>query len=338
MARADERPVPVVRDLRQPALAHLAEGHLRLQGVEGRERVDRVEQGVGLPEDGAAELSEQPLDFAPLFGREHGQVVVRLDDLERFDEDRLARARAVVDDSRHAASRGGQDGEAVAVVAHHDDGVPERLVPFSEDLLELPRHFGPAAAQLRARARERRGCVVAQQSVRAEEPGGVHEQRVENGQAIAAGGKVRRIRLREKAADRVARSRRLHDRAEFLGRARAAGRIERGEQGSEVFEAAEGKAAVADPETDGFVGLVEQTADLGFVAGGGQRQNGRPSGRRSGQGRNEAEDDAELEGFPVGAVSVSRSYGVARLSSESLRSIFFRAWIILRLRLALGFS
>ena len=55
-------------------------------------------------------------------------------------------------------------------------------------------------------------------------------------------------------------------------------------------------------------------------------------------GRDEAEDDVELEGFPVDAVSGRRVYGVARFSSESLRSIFFRAWIILRLRFALGFS
>ena len=155
---------------------------------------------------------------------------------------------------------------------------------------------------------------------------------------LAAGTEVRRLRLREKTADRVACPRRAHDRAKLLGRARAASGLERGEQGSDVVEAAEGKSAVADPETDSLVGFGEQTADLGFFARGGQRQNGRPSGRRSGQGRNEAEDDAELEGFPVGAVSVSRGYGVARFSSESLRSIFFRAWIILRLRLALGFS
>ena len=95
---------------------------------------------------------------------------------------------------------------------------------------------------------------------------------------------------------------------------------------------------MADAEADGLVGLREQAADLGLRGRGGQRQDRRPSGRRSGQGRDEAEDDAELEGFPIGAVSVRRVYGVARFSSESLRSIFLRAWIILRLRLALGFS
>ena len=108
--------------------------------------------------------------------------------------------------------------------------------------------------------------------------------------------------------------------------------------GREVLEAAEGQPSVADAEADGLVRLREQAADLGLLGGGRQRQNRRPSGRRSGQGGNETEDDAELEGFPVGAVSVRRVYGVARFSSESLRSIFLRAWIILRLRLALGFS
>jgi hypothetical protein len=82
---------------------------------------------------------------------------------------------------------------------------------------------------------------------------------------------------------------------------------------------------VPDPERDGLVGFGEEAAHLGLVAGGLQRQDRRPSGRRSGQRCDEAEDDAELEGFAVGAVSVRGIYGVARFSSESLRSIFLRA-------------
>ena len=91
-------------------------------------------------------------------------------------------------------------------------------------------------------------------------------------------------------------------------------------------------------ERDRFVRLVEPPPDLGLFARRAQRQNRRPSGRRTGQRRDQSEDDVELEGLPVDAVSGRRSYGVARFSSESLRSIFFRAWIILRLRFALGFS
>jgi hypothetical protein len=82
---------------------------------------------------------------------------------------------------------------------------------------------------------------------------------------------------------------------------------------------------VPDLEADGLVGFREEAADLRGFGRGGQRQNRRTAGRRSCQGRNEAEDDAELEGLPVGAVSVSRNYGVARFSSESFRSIFLRA-------------
>ena len=78
-------------------------------------------------------------------------------------------------------------------------------------------------------------------------------------------------------------------------------------------------------ERDGFVCLGEAPADLVFGSGGSQRQNRRPSGRRSSQGRDEAENDVELEGFSVDAVSGRQGYGVARFSSESLRSIFFRA-------------
>jgi len=71
--------------------------------------------------------------------------------------------------------------------------------------------------------------------------------------------------------------------------------------------------------------LREEGGDAGFLESGGQRQNRRPSGRRSSQSGYEPEDDAELERLEVGAVSVSRGYGVARRSSESLRSIFLRA-------------
>jgi hypothetical protein len=95
---------------------------------------------------------------------------------------------------------------------------------------------------------------------------------------------------------------------------------------------------VTDLERGRLSGLGEPAADLGLLMRRFQRQNRRPSGRRAGERGNEPENDAELESFPVGAVSVSRVQTDARRSSESFRSIFLRAWIILRLRLALGFS
>jgi len=122
------------------------------------------------------------------------------------------------------------------------------------------------------------------------------------------------------------------------GRSGAAGLREIGEERLDVLHPRERKPSVADLERDRLARLFEKRAHGGLLARRLQRQNRRPSGRRSGQGRNEAEDDVELEGLAVAASSAFGVYGVARRSSESLRSIFLRAWIILRFLFALGFS
>jgi hypothetical protein len=70
-------------------------------------------------------------------------------------------------------------------------------------------------------------------------------------------------------------------------------------------------------------------------------QDGSFPGRGSGERRKKPEDDVEFQRLPVDVVLRRRRgepYIVARRSSESLRSIFLRAWMALRLRFALGFS
>ena len=47
----------------------------------------------------ARQLAQDPLDLVALGGRGLGLAVVQLDDLERLDEERLPRARCVVDDA-----------------------------------------------------------------------------------------------------------------------------------------------------------------------------------------------------------------------------------------------
>jgi len=74
----------------------------------------------------------------------------------------------------------------------------------------------------------------------------------------------------------------------------------------DVVEAGQREPAVPDSEGRGLGRLGEALGDVGFGERGGQRQNRRPSGRRSSEGRNEAKDDAELEGLEVGAASVYR--------------------------------
>lgn len=75
------------------------------------------------------------------------------------------------------------------------------------------------------------------------------------------------------------------------------------------------------------------------IALGGDPESGRLAGKGAGEGGNEAEDDVEFEGAEIDAVLLRKVfYGVARRSSEILRSIFLRAWIALRFLFALGFS
>ena len=138
-------------------------------------------------------------------------------------------------------------------------------------------------------------------------------------------GEDRTVGFGERPSNRFRGAGRAHDGTEVLRRSRAAGAFERVERGADLVEAGEGKASVTDLEAGGLRRLGEQGGDAGFLEGRRQRQNRRPSGRRSSQRGDEPEDDAELERLEVGAVSVSRVYGVARRSSESLRSIFLRA-------------
>jgi hypothetical protein len=93
---------------------------------------------------------------------------------------------------------------------------------------------------------------------------------------------------------------------EVFRRPRAAQVLERFERGCDVIEAGQREPAVQDSEGRGLGRLGEESCDVGFGVRGGQRQNRRPSGRRSSEGRNEAKDDAELEGLEIGAASVSR--------------------------------
>ena len=85
--------------------------------------------------------------------------------------------------------------------------------------------------------------------------------------------------------------------------------------------------------------FLEAASDERLVPGRFRSEDGLATGACSGESGNEPEDNVELEGTEIDVVlRGKRSYIVARRSSESLRSIFLRAWIALRLRFALGFS
>ncbi len=103
MARLDQHDVVVLHDgaaaraLREPSRGH-REVELR-DRVDGRGHVGRRCADLG------GQGGEDARDLLALLARELAQPVVLLDERERLDEQRLTRARRVVDDPRHRASR-----------------------------------------------------------------------------------------------------------------------------------------------------------------------------------------------------------------------------------------
>ena len=276
-----------------------------------------------------------------LLGGEQGEIVVGLDDLERLDEDGLAGTGTVVDDAGQPRPGGGQDGQTVAVVAQHDDRVAQDLAPLSQDLFEAARDLAPPAAQLRAGGGKRGRGVVAQAAFGREQLASPFQEGVESGEPQPSRGQQRRLDFGQGAAHRLTRAGESQDRPELFGRSQAARGGELRQDGRHVLDAGQGQAPVAQAQGGGLGGLRGKMRDALGCRSGKETEESCFSGRRSGEGGNQPEDDVELERLPVDVVLRRRrgdGYGVARRSSESLRSIFLRAWIALRLRLALGFS
>ncbi len=107
------------------------------------------------------ELGEDPLDLELLLGRQLAQLVVGLDRRHRLDEQGLASGGDVVHKPRHRALVVGPDGHDVAVGAHRDDRLLQRLGVGGrgEDLLQrVPRpcrggaHLAPDRGKLRGSA------------------------------------------------------------------------------------------------------------------------------------------------------------------------------------------
>jgi hypothetical protein len=104
-------------------------------------------------------------------------------------------------------------------------------------------------------------------------------------------------------------------------------------------ESGERKASLPRDELAQVGDFPETPANGRLVPGRNLSENRLPAGRRAGEGGNQSEDDVEFQSSEIDAALLPRKdYIVARRSSESLRSIFLRAWIALRFRFALGFS
>ena len=244
-----------------------------------------------------------------------------------------------MDDPRDPRSRRSGDRQAIAIVPQHEDGVGERVAAGLEHLLEHPRNLGAPAAKAAANCRELRRCIVADRAVRTEDPRGRVDQCLQVGQPARAFRERSRLGLAESPADRLRRFRRGEDRTEVFGRCRAARVLERGERSRDVLESGERQASFAGAEQGELGGFLQAPADVRFTPGRFCFEDGLATGAGSGESGNQSEDDVELECVEIdGVLRRKGDYIVARRSSESLRSIFLRAWIALRLRFALGFS
>ena len=239
-------------------------------------------------------------------------------------------------DPGDAGPQGSDDRQAVPVVSKDDHGVGQGIAAGLQHLVEHPRDFGaapPETAPDRGELGRRVAAVGPQNACRR------IDQRLEIGETCRAVAKLRRLCPVERAADGVGRPGRREDRAEVFGRRSAAGVLERRQGGGDVLQPGQGKASLARDELAQVGNFFEAPADGCLVPGRCRSENGLPAGRRTGEGGNQSEDDVEFEGAEIDAVLLPRGgYGVARRSSESLRSIFLRAWIALRFRFALGFS
>ena len=317
----------------------LSELDLRFERVERRHLRDRVFEVVA----GASTADrnrQQLLHLAPFLRREQRELVVGLDDVERLDENGLTRSGAVVHDARDARTRRREDREAVAVVAQDDDRVSQEVAALVEDAAEASGDLRAAAAQFRAGSRRSARGVVADRAVRVEEPARLPDQLDEPGHRVAPPDETRRLRLRERAPHGLRRARHGEDRngnppAPPLPPSRAEPRAS-----ARCLRRPRAAVVRCGRETPR-----PRTSRTGARARRARRrrgevQDGTLSGRGAGEGSDEPEDEGEFESvdIPLAAGESFESRASTRLSSESFRSIFLRAWIILRLRLALGFS
>jgi hypothetical protein len=101
-------------ELREDAVRDRRELGPRLRGVELREDLDRDEELGPALREARRERDEDAVHFLALFLERLGERVVVLDDGERLDEERLARARLLVHEALHGLAPVRAHGQAVA--------------------------------------------------------------------------------------------------------------------------------------------------------------------------------------------------------------------------------
>ena len=233
------------------------EGSARDGEVDLPDGLDERGKPLGAGAHGGRELAQDPRDLVALGALRLTEPVRVLDDGERLDEERLARAGAVVDDAGYAPARRRAQREHGPPRARRDEVVLQVLaqVGVTREALEPLGQPRTSLAKLSAEAAERRRGAVAQ--VRAVLLDGAVDRLRERTQArvdrIRDGGEARCL---GEGLERETRSDRLLDRRR--DRAKGCG-VERAPSLGELGR----RPQLADTAELRFCGVVEERDGLG---------------------------------------------------------------------------
>ena len=273
--------------------------------------------------DRGRQLAQDPRDLVALGALRLTEPVRVLDDGERLDEERLARAGAVVDDAGHAPARGRPDREHGPPRARRDEVVLQVLAQpgVTREALEPLGQPRTSLAKLAAEAAKRRRRTVAQvRSVlldravdRLRERAQARVDRIRDGsEAGRLGERLERETCGECLLDR------RRDRAKRCGveRASSLGELHRRPN---VADTAELRLCRVVEERDGLGRPALPLGDLLRVVGRGERERlrlsrlARRSRREALQNRRKLE---QLEGSRVHPGSLGRPLGAAGTTSK----------------------
>ena len=318
--RRRERPPSVVRQLGKASRGRFPKLDLRLERVERRHLRDGLFQVLRSVQDLLAKGRQEAFHFVPLFRRQQGELVVGFDDVERLDENGLARSGSVVHDARDTRTGRREDREAVAVVAQDHDRVSEEIAALVQDPVQAAGDLRAAAAQLRAGVVKLARGVVSDPAVRVEEPARLPDELDESGNRVAPPDEARRLRLRQGAPHGFGRARHGEDRPEILGSRRSSRAAQGFERRRDLFHPRQRQSPVARSKLPDLGRLGQELAHGGLLEGGRELQDRAPAGRGAGEGSDEPEDEGELEspGIPLAAGPGPGVWGTARSPAPSV--------------------
>ena len=280
-------------------------GQLRL-GEDEVEPDEHVEiEGDVLAVRGAVggELHEDALDLGLLLRAQFAQLVVRLDGGHRLDEERGAGAGHVVHEAGDAALVLGLDGNDIALGAHGDNRLLQRLgvARRGDDLLQRVVHPCARGADQAADGGELRRRGV-RNLVLAHDGAGdlVLEElvRLQGGEHVINAGAL--LLFTQTVGAHGAGSREHARNIEQLARVQHAAHVRALQRRAHVLDAGKRGAAGDDHHLGGGARLVQTTGDLGAVAGGDERSRPLARGAGDGLGREQLQHGRQLqraEGF-----------------------------------------